>query len=212
MISGADINQCACILLTTFYHTHHYTMGIWSSVHIHYYNWGEPERAPHKRFFNVRCLYIYVYIMVRRSREIISLAWLYGHKREILYCAFSCLTWTYGPYMCHSNLANCKSPSIDTWSMIMNEPRPRVSQRKVRLQRRAELVVHPSPARGAAKKAIKIAHWDCSYHRWLSTKLPGSSGINGTRSTLLGVCNAHNSSANISFQIWHHRISLICNH
>ena len=37
MISGASIDRCVRILLTTFYHMHHYTMqllGIWSSVHI----------------------------------------------------------------------------------------------------------------------------------------------------------------------------------
>ena len=31
---------------------------------------------------------------------------LYGHKREIFYCAFSCLG--HGPYIRRSNLANCK--------------------------------------------------------------------------------------------------------
>ena len=36
MISGASIDRCERILLTTFYHTHHYTvqlLGRWSSVH-----------------------------------------------------------------------------------------------------------------------------------------------------------------------------------
>ena len=39
VISGASINRCLRILLTTFYHMHHYTMqllGIWSSAHIIY--------------------------------------------------------------------------------------------------------------------------------------------------------------------------------
>ena len=45
--------------------------------------------------------------MVRPSREIyICPVWLYGYKREIFYCAFSCLG--YAPYIRHSNLANCK--------------------------------------------------------------------------------------------------------
>ena len=44
--------------------------------------------------------------MVRRSREIIYPVMLYGHKREIFYCAFSCLE--HGPYIRRSNLANCK--------------------------------------------------------------------------------------------------------
>ena len=35
-----------------------------------------------------------LYIMVRPSREIISPAWLYGHKRDIFYYAFSCLGYT----------------------------------------------------------------------------------------------------------------------
>ena len=37
MISGASIDRCVHILLTTFYHMHHYTMqllGRWSRVHI----------------------------------------------------------------------------------------------------------------------------------------------------------------------------------
>ena len=37
MISGASIDRCVRILLTTFYHMHHYTvqlLGRWSSVHI----------------------------------------------------------------------------------------------------------------------------------------------------------------------------------
>ena len=36
MISGASIDRCVRILLTTFYHMHHYTvqlLGRWSSVH-----------------------------------------------------------------------------------------------------------------------------------------------------------------------------------
>ena len=49
---------------------------------------------------------IYYSIMVRRSCEIISPAWLYECKREIFYCAFSCLG--YGPYVRRSNLANCR--------------------------------------------------------------------------------------------------------
>ena len=40
MISGASIDRCVRILLTTFYHMHHYTMqllGRWSRVHYHNY-------------------------------------------------------------------------------------------------------------------------------------------------------------------------------
>ena len=45
--------------------------------------------------------------MVRRSREIIYPAMLYGHKRKTFDCTFSCLGQ--GPYIIHcSNLANCK--------------------------------------------------------------------------------------------------------
>ena len=41
--------------------------------------------------------------MVRPSREIIYPVMPYGHKREIFYCAFSCLG--HGPYIRRSNLA-----------------------------------------------------------------------------------------------------------
>ena len=46
--------------------------------------------------------------MVRRSREILCPAWLYGHERDIFYYAFSCLG--HGPYVRCSiaNLANCR--------------------------------------------------------------------------------------------------------
>ena len=39
MISGASIDRCVRILLTTFYHMHHYTvqlLGRWSRVHINF--------------------------------------------------------------------------------------------------------------------------------------------------------------------------------
>jgi hypothetical protein len=48
--------------------------------------------------YDIVCMYV---CMVRRSHEIYAhAAWLYGHKRKILYCAFSCLhAWAMG----HSN-------------------------------------------------------------------------------------------------------------
>ena len=48
----------------------------WSGLGTRLYYWGEPERAPHKRYSCARIVYIYIIyiiiiiIMVRRSREI----------------------------------------------------------------------------------------------------------------------------------------------
>ena len=70
---------------------------------------GASLSEPHINGTAMREFYIIIIIiiiMVCRSREIISPAWLYEHKREIFYCAFSCLG--YGPYISSSNLANCK--------------------------------------------------------------------------------------------------------
>ena len=47
--------------------------------------WGEPERAPHKRYSHARILY-----GTSVTRNYI-LSYLYGHKRKTFYCAFSCL-------------------------------------------------------------------------------------------------------------------------
>ena len=48
---------------------------------------------------------IYYYYGASVTRNIMCPAWFYGHKREIFYCAFSCLG--YRPYIRRSNLANC---------------------------------------------------------------------------------------------------------
>ena len=48
-----------------------------------------------------------IIIMVRRSREIICPAWLYGHKRKIFYCAFLCHGHRLYVHVRGSNLVNC---------------------------------------------------------------------------------------------------------
>ena len=74
----------------------------------------------------------YIIIMVRPLREIIYPiypAMLYGHKREIFYCAFSYLG--HG----HSNLANCKFTLVLVSYVATVLRRTEVSRR---LQRRRE--------------------------------------------------------------------------
>ena len=68
---------------------------------------GASLSEPHINGTAVRELY-----MVRPSREIISSM---EHKREILYCAFSCLG--YGPYIRSSNLANFKFTPVQYCSI-----------------------------------------------------------------------------------------------
>ena len=82
-------------------------------------------------------------IMVRRSREIISPAWLYGHKREIFFCAFLCLG--YGPYIRRSNLANCKFTLVPAC----------INQLAIGGESETELVVSSTTQR-PAKNTIKI--------------------------------------------------------
>ena len=104
-------------------------------------HWGEPERAPHERYSYARIIYYiilyYYYYGTSVTRNYIPVM-LYGHKREIFYCAFSCLGR--GPYIPRSNLANCKF----TLMLILSR----------RLQRWTELV--SSTAQGPAKNVIKI--------------------------------------------------------
>ena len=72
-------------------------------------NWGEPERAPHKRYSHARILYYILLYIIYYGTSVTRnyiLSDLYGHKRETFYCAFSCLG--HGPYIRRSDLANCK--------------------------------------------------------------------------------------------------------
>ena len=67
---------------------------------------GASLSEPHINGTAMREFYIIYYgTSVTRNYNIPSD--LYGHKREIFYCAFSCLG--YRPYIRRSNLANCKS-------------------------------------------------------------------------------------------------------
>ena len=88
--------------------------------------------------------------MVRRSREIIYPVMLYGHKREIFYCAFSCLG--HGPYIRRSNLANCKFTLVLV--VLIKQATVPQAQKEER-ESETELVVS-STAQGPAKNAIKI--------------------------------------------------------
>ena len=65
-------------------------------------NWGEPERAPHKRYSNARniwyiyiCIYVYMYICMYVYMYICIYVYMYG------------TTITFRIYA-YSNLANCK--------------------------------------------------------------------------------------------------------
>ena len=80
-----------------------------SNLYDNYIIIGASLSEPHMNGTAMREFYIILYIiiiMVRPSREIIFPAWLYGHKREVFYCAFSCNG--HRPYVRRSNLANCK--------------------------------------------------------------------------------------------------------
>ena len=66
---------------------------------------------------------IYYYYGTSVTRNIICPAWFYGHKREIFYCAFSCLG--YRPYIRHSNLANCKFTLVLVFEQYRREERAR---------------------------------------------------------------------------------------
>ena len=118
------------------------------------YNWGEPERAPHKRYSCARI--VYIYIMVRRSREIIYPVMLYGHKREIFYCAFSCLG--HGPYIRRSNLANCNCKFTLELDQASCRTAPYRSKQKVPKEETLSEIepVISSIGQGPAKNTIKI--------------------------------------------------------
>ena len=91
--------------------------------------------------------------MVRRSREIIYPVMLYGHKREIFYCAFSCLG--HGPYIRRSNLAYCKF-TLELGSSYRTAPY-RSKQKAPKEETLSEIEsVISSIAQGPAKNTIKI--------------------------------------------------------
>ena len=90
--------------------------------------------------------------MVRRSREIIYPVMLYRHKREIFYCAFSCLG--HGPYIRRSNLANCKF-TLDQASYRTAPYRSKQKAPKEETLSEIEPVIS-SIAQGPAKNTIKI--------------------------------------------------------
>ena len=118
---------------------------------------GASLSEPHINGTAVRELYIYYYYGTSVTRNICP-AWLYGHKREIFYCAFSCLG--YAPYICCSNLVNCKFTLVPACICI-----DQLATIGIKLYRTApgskggesetELVVS-STAQGLAKNAIKI--------------------------------------------------------
>ena len=62
---------------------------------------------------------------------------LYGHKREIFYCAFSCLG--YGPYIHRSNLANCKFTLVLVIKQATVPRRGRLPRRRERDRARYQL-------------------------------------------------------------------------
>ena len=66
---------------------------------------GASLSEPHINGTSMRELYVYIYIYGTSVTQAIIAS--YGRKREIVYCAFSCLTLQ-AVYICHSNLANCK--------------------------------------------------------------------------------------------------------
>ena len=69
---------------------------------------GASLSEPHIDEMNARNPYIIIIIIMYGTsvtRNYIP-SDLYGHKREIFYCAFSCLG--HGPYIRRSDLANCK--------------------------------------------------------------------------------------------------------
>ena len=53
--------------------------------------WGESERAPHKQYSCAWIIYIYILLRYVGHAKYICPAWLYEHKCEIFYCAFSFL-------------------------------------------------------------------------------------------------------------------------
>ena len=95
-----------------------------------------------------------LYIMVRRSREIIYPVMLYGHKREIFYCAFSCLE--HGPYIRCSNLANCKF-TLELYCIDQASCHTRSKQKAPKEETLSEIEpVISSIGQGPAKNTIKI--------------------------------------------------------
>ena len=66
---------------------------------------GASLSEPHIDEVNARNPYIIIMYGTSVTRNYIP-SDLYGHKREIFYCAFSCLG--HGPYIRRSDLANCK--------------------------------------------------------------------------------------------------------
>ena len=118
-------------------------------------NWGEPERAPHKRYSCARIVYIYILSWYIRHAKFmtcmhgsmdINAKYSFAHSHD----------WAYADIRC-SNLANCKFALVP-W-------------RAVRIER-DKACCQPSSVRGAAKKAIdrRAAHWDCTTEAamWLS--------------------------------------------
>ena len=70
---------------------------------------GASLSEPHIDEVNARNPYIIIIIIMYGSTSVTRNyipSDLYGHKREIFYCAFSCLG--HGPYIRRSDLANCK--------------------------------------------------------------------------------------------------------
>ena len=92
-------------------HVHRATLGIYISRNRRTIIIGASLSEPHINGTAVRELYIilyyyyYYYYGTSVTRNICPV-WLYGYKREIFYCAFSCLG--YAPYIRRSNLVNCK--------------------------------------------------------------------------------------------------------
>ena len=137
-------------------------------------NWGEPKRPPHKWYSYARILYHilllwyigYTKLSTQRCSMDINAKHSIAHSHA----------WDTGPYIHHSNLANCKFTLMllvlisytYTRQKIrsQNPPRiaimahviyaePSVNQRNVRLQRRTQLVVNHSQLNRAPENAIE---------------------------------------------------------
>ena len=63
------------------------------SILFNCFYWGEPERAPHKRYSYARILY-YIFLLWYVRHAKLYPQHCYERKREIFHCAFSCLGYT----------------------------------------------------------------------------------------------------------------------
>ena len=122
---------------------------------------GASLSEPHINGTAVRELYIYYYYYyyyygTSVTRNICPV-WLYGYKREIFYCAFSCLG--YAPYIRRSNLVNCKFTLVPACSKAKLGATVGIKLYRAGLQRRRErdrARRQLNRAQGPAKNVTKI--------------------------------------------------------